>query len=505
MKKLLCTLTVVLVVFFLAITDVFSGPTIIRDNRVTDLATTPVLGRGYSIGTNTFQSTCLKKVTLTEPSYDMQIYFESIEAEGAEQRKKTSSYNESTSSSYKSSRSWSFFGFGSSSTYSRKNTLDRSSESVVIEGVKYYNHDIFVNIDLYSYYASVDESKSSLSDAAVKLLESKDLPGFFSSCGPYYVRSIGRKARFISKFTYRSTEKTRNTSFESKLKSAVQSFSTESKKGWGSYRRKTETSYENEKEYKNSVKFNSEAKSRRLIITTAAFGLGKNERATLIAYDLDTFRESLGDAFKSMQNPRTGKVSSIEVVPWVENTEFQANVQLEEETIAPEEGAEGAKPRKLLLYEKKYILTLNAEFLMEVERADRNLMNMYYKARLCRKNIDMNWSNNGKLKGEYSARKIENHRTGDSMLLGDLDKALSEEFIQGLIESEQIFMYGTVPGKGKADQKPGGATACINDIMSKGIFKTSYRNHPSCEALKQKMGDVENDMINDYCMPVLAD
>ncbi len=505
MKKLLFFLAVVLTVSFLAITDGISGPTIIRDNRVTDLATTPVLGRGYSVGTNTYQSTCLKKVTLTEPSYDMQYYFESIEDSGAEKKSKTFSYNESTSTSYKKSKSWSFFGFGKKSSYSRKSTLDRSSESTVIDGVTWYNHDIFATIDLYSYYASVDESQSKMSDSAVKLLQAKDLPGFFSSCGPYYVRSIGRKARFISKFTYRSKERTRDTSFESKLKTQVQSFSTMSKKGWGSYRRSEDTSASEEKEYKSSLKFNSEAKSKRLIITTAAFGLGKNERATLIAYDLETFRNSLADAFRSMQNPRTGKVSSIEVVPWVENTEFQALVELEKEVEAPAEEKEGVKPKTLLLYEKKYILNLNAEFLMEIERADRNMMNMYYKARLCRKNIDMNWSDNGKLKAEFATRRIENHRTGDSMLLQDLDKGLTDEFIEGLIENEQKFMYGQVPGKGAKDQKPGGATACINDILKNGIFKVSYRNHPACVDLKKQMGNVENDMVNDHCMPVLAD
>ena len=54
---------------------VYAGPTLIKDSRVRDLTATPVLGRGYSISTNTFQSTCLKDVVITEPSYDFQYTF----------------------------------------------------------------------------------------------------------------------------------------------------------------------------------------------------------------------------------------------------------------------------------------------------------------------------------------------------------------------------------------------------------------------------------------------
>lgn len=49
-----------------------AGPTIIRDQMVQDLNVTPVLGRGYSIATNTMQSTCLTDVVLTDPSYNFQ-------------------------------------------------------------------------------------------------------------------------------------------------------------------------------------------------------------------------------------------------------------------------------------------------------------------------------------------------------------------------------------------------------------------------------------------------
>src|SRR5262245_35527750 len=76
----------------------WAGPTIIRDSRVKDLATTPVLGRGYSLSTNTFQSTCLKDVVVTEPSYDFQYLFKETKASDDS----TSNYTGSAGGSYSS-------------------------------------------------------------------------------------------------------------------------------------------------------------------------------------------------------------------------------------------------------------------------------------------------------------------------------------------------------------------------------------------------------------------
>ena len=51
-------------------TEGASSPYIISDDRVRSLDVTPVLGRGYSIMTNSFQSTCLNVVETTVPSYN---------------------------------------------------------------------------------------------------------------------------------------------------------------------------------------------------------------------------------------------------------------------------------------------------------------------------------------------------------------------------------------------------------------------------------------------------
>ena len=47
-----------------------ANPYVISDSRVRNLDVTPVLGRGYSIMTNSFQSTCLEVNDITIPSFN---------------------------------------------------------------------------------------------------------------------------------------------------------------------------------------------------------------------------------------------------------------------------------------------------------------------------------------------------------------------------------------------------------------------------------------------------
>lgn len=58
-------------VTFLAAVAIANGsPYTISDERVRSLDVTPVLGRGYSIGTDSFHSTCLVVSDTTTPSYN---------------------------------------------------------------------------------------------------------------------------------------------------------------------------------------------------------------------------------------------------------------------------------------------------------------------------------------------------------------------------------------------------------------------------------------------------
>jgi len=463
-----------LLFIILAIVNAFSviaGPVVIEDNRVADLAATPVLGRGYTISTNTYQSTCLTDVKITEPSYDFTYFFKSIEMEG-----------EGTLDDVLNTRSL---------TENFRNELikrfakNENTEAAAGER-RYYYHNIFVEINLHSYYASLDESSTKMGNSASKLISNGDLPGFFSSCGSYYVRSIGRRSRFISVFTYKTEDQKPDTAFENNLENQIKGFGQSLKENVAALKDAALSSVDFAKR-----DFVKECSRRELTITTAAFGMGKNENATLISYDIDTFRNSIADAFLAMQNPGTGKVSTIEVVPWVENTDFQALTKLDTYT-------EGENGKELLMYEKKQILSSNAEFLAEIERFDRSLLNRYYKAMLCRKHIDINYKNNKILKNEYQGRMVLNNNGNGTLLLNDLDNLLTEDKIDKLFEKEQSFMYGKGDGES-------GASLCMKNIMEKGIFRIRYKDIPSCTPIIRNMVNEEEEKIENYCLPVLSD
>ncbi len=513
MKKIKRILAVaaVLTVFGIA----YSGPTVIQDNRITNIATTPVLGRGYSISTNTFQSTCLTGIKITEPSYDFTYTFDSLEKESDLRFIDTKSF----SSEFRNQLKNKVFSEGKSSEETEERTGRGTTTSAVTTERKTFSHHIFVVINLNSYYASVDESNTKMSNTAAQLILNKDLPGFFSSCGSYYVRSIGRNAKFVSIFTYKTRTETTDARFETQLEEQIKGFGKKMEKTMNAGEGEEKTAAEEgegttERTVSTidiaSYEFRRDASSRQLTITVAAFGLGKNEKATLISYDIDTFKAAIKDAFLSMQNPRTGKVSSIEVVPWVENTEFQNLIKLhEDEPVAGEKPEEGAgkgpakvKMRKLLLYEKKQLLNQNAEFLAEIERADRNMMNIYYKAKICKQQIDINYKNGGSLKPEYSNSNILNNRTGETIRLSKLDQILTNERIDGFLKREKIFMYGSsgVPGATSG----GGAAVCMKKIMRSGIFRVSYREFKECNDLIEKMANAEDETVENYCMPILT-
>jgi len=459
---------------FITPTCVLAGPTIIRDNRIHDLAMTPVLGRGYSIATNSFQSSCMKDIKMTEPSYDFDYTFDSIETDSSTTSSNTLGLG---------------VDLGHLAFQGKLNTKFTS-----VNGSTLYYHHIKVEINMHTYYASVDESASALSEAAKSLLLNRDIPGFFHSCGSFYVRSLGRDAKFVSIFTYMDESDTKDRSFELQLELAI--------KGFGSDVLKSVTgSAGAEAALESQVKssFTSMSRKKKLTITTKAWGLGKNQNATLIAYDLDSYKAAIKDAFVSMQNPMTGRVSTMEVVPWVENAEFQNLIRLEDDASAGGDGGAEAGTGggdKTLLFEKKHNLNLNAEFLSQIDRTNRNMMDIYYKAMICRQTIDSKWKRDNKFLPEVSGAFVQNNKNENTITLEHLYTHLTDAKIDTLLSAENEFLYGL---DGKT-----GARECMKQMMKEGIYKKSWKDIEPCKHLQKKFVTTVNEIIDDYCMPKLS-
>lgn len=484
----------------LGVYSAYAGPTTIKDNRITDTALTPVLGRGYSISTNTFQSLCLADVQTTEPSYDFDYSFRMYSDDSS------STKNAAAEISSEFNFNFGIQGGGFGGGVSAKSSSESSSSTTSTRQSSHVY--VVVNLTVDTYYASVDEAKSPISDSARTLLENQDLPGFFASCGPYYVRSLGRRASYLSVFRFKSESSSTDSSFAYELANKIQGF------GQGSYSGvSVEVGFGASSGVSASSSFSRSMNRRETTIYSVARGLGKNEDASLIAYDLDTYKEAVKQAFISMQNANTGKVTTMEVVPWVENTDFQSLIALDTETVRDVAltGAAGnaeITETQVPNYKKKYLLNLNAEFLTELNRVDRMLLNNYYKAKTCRMTLDAKWKeapNNSEggavnradlvLMEKFADKQIVNHRTKQLAPLRDLDTYLTGDKIESLLTLEENFMYAN-----------DGAGRCIDDLMQEPttIFSSAYREFDSCKKVREKLAVVEGRMVGDFCMPDLA-
>lgn len=383
-----------------------AGPSVVRDETLTDVGTTPVLGRGYSLATNTFQSICMKEIVKTKPSYDFKYKFEQIDESTADEMKQSGSF----SGSYRGGG----FGFRISAKFKGSSSSSSNSTSS--------STNILVSIDIDTYYASLDETKGELADTAVQLAQ-KDLPAFFDACGMYYVRSLNRNSKIVAIFTFEEKSQSEAKAFAGELEASIS--------GWG-------------QSGSMSASFSQEtarkAASKKLKITTNAFGLGKMEGTTLLAYDLDTFRTAVLSAFKATQHEDVGRVTSIEIVPWVEHLQFQAILL----------GNAGYTS------DRKRFLVLNSEFLAEVDRASRSKLNTFYKAKQCRAAVENDYRTYDQstgmsawitIPGVGSAESVnaKNFRPGGTPAVrtfGNLWAALAPEKLQTMYNEYDAFMYG---------------------------------------------------------------
>jgi len=286
--------------FYLQVTE--GSPSTISDDRVRSLDNTPVAGRGYSIGTNSFQSTCLMVEQTSTPSYNYDFTFTDFsetnnrEAEMAEQFSGTLSYNKLKEK---------MDALEDASTNGAMGALGKTrSETRIIASI--------MKID--RYYSSVKEEMSELSPSAKILLDKQDYIGFFKSCGPNYVRGIRRSQELTIIYTFLSPSKDRASEFAAELKSE-----------------KGNTAFSKLSKFSGIV--------GSLDIDILAYGLGLNQDGlgSLTSNTLSDVNDVKKFAFKSFttsnEKDQIGMVYGMEIVPWVDNTAFQVASKLLDENV----------------------------------------------------------------------------------------------------------------------------------------------------------------------------
>lgn len=172
------------------------------------------------------------------------------------------------------------------------------------------------------YYASLREEVSPINTVATTLLTRQDYVGFFKACGPTYVRGIRRaqEATAVLEFESNSEETT---------KQYVSNVQVQSSSGW------SKSKYQ--QGFESSRKFQAISKSLRITILGYGLGLSEEGSETLVATTLEEFKNAMKFAYISMTKGRNsvhiGQVYGIEVVPWVENAQFQVVSGVQEESI----------------------------------------------------------------------------------------------------------------------------------------------------------------------------
>jgi len=276
------------------------GAMVISDDRVRSLDIAPVLGRGYSIGTNSFQSTCLIVDETTTPSYNYDYKF----TDHSSASKSDSTYER------ENTRSFSYAKIQQKTTSKYKGTNKSSADKKVMSAT----------MKIMRYYSSVREELSPLTEDALTLLDQQDYIGFFKSCGPNYVRSLRRAQELTAIFEFTSSSQDRSSSLARTLTQTGGS---------------TVTAIDVDSTVSN--KFKSETDN--MMITIVGYGLGLNQEgsSTLVATSLEEYTDVLNFAFKSFttgeDSHNIGMVYGMEIVPWVDNTAFQVAARVLDEEV----------------------------------------------------------------------------------------------------------------------------------------------------------------------------
>ena len=300
-------------------------------------------------------------------------------------------------------------------------------------------------------------------------------------------------------FTYTTESDSRDTEFEASLKAELLGF-------LGSSGNSASANVS------TSRSFTEKATEMGLTIISRGWGLGKRDDASLISSDLASFKKAITQAFISMQNPLTGKVVSVEVVPWVENAEFQRKLNIN----GPGNNGDKTVP----LYEKKDILTLNGEFLTEMNRAVRARLDRVYRAKMCRDMLVKKYTFDGKnIIDDYVDENLRNHRLGPKdpqpIKLDELLKQVGPDSVDEIWEDYQNFAFG-LDSNGEVVNSTS-ADACVVDLMKNpdpsvseekgagsGIFLARYYEHETCRELQKRFVPPARPVIEDYCMPQLV-
>jgi len=419
-----------------------SETTVISGDFLNDLRRSPVVGGGFSLTTEDYKSVCFEKIEVSPPSYDLYYNFQLIEENWRE-------------------------------TFFRKIKPDSSQARLTYSfleqsiGEKGHSLHILATIQLKSYYAALNESQTQLSEPARLLLENQNITGFFDACGTYYIRTMSRYSTIYALFTLNETNTT-SKEFQSNLERIFQSISMPS-----SEQLKIETYFQN----------------KSLYIRLAGFGLGKEHIVSLAPTDLDSFKKILQNSTQAMAGNLTGRVEAIEIIPWMDNLNFQYFLNLN--TNQEED--------KQSHFWRKWIIAENSEFIAQLKNSYRELQEQYFMAVNCQAKLTRHLAREKAWK-QTKFRNYQNKKTiMAAQLLIKLTSLTGQKTPWSLSQTEK-------PSKTlyqKWQEFTQQADECLAELEPE-MTRTSYREISYCSDMITELVQIMPQILFDYCPPEVS-
>ena len=509
---------------------VYPSSVVISDNRVENLNGYPTVGRGYSMFSNRLLSMCFKSIKKSLPTFDLNYEMKHVD------RSFLKNIHRHFSEMDKISRS-------KVHSFISKYFADEEKE-----GTRTYRmSNLIVILNIKSYYYSLDETGSELSDSVINLLDNDQYLTFFNSCGHFYVRAAGSFSTYFALIQYRQRGNLKeDEDFLKNLEKGLFNFNAGEEKNVSLSQVKSDAGY------------------RGLRVYVQGTGLSKREETitNLLPLDIAQFRTTMQDVVKLMQNPDAGIINSIEVVPWMENPQLSAKImksllikklsetskktggsaeKTDEKGAGPAENKAGSNDKndEYAQYDfiKQQRLIENTGVITEINHISQEQMDTYHVANMCLKNLFEKYIDEDILK-EYNrmkkikteakkytditeiidANKIQKYDATKTMFYnqtveGDENKFISlQDFINYFAQTppatffhlNEEYLKGRnvtemIKGKAVTRFQPG-ALDCIKIILEKGLENADYRKYPVCiRALEPKKFDDE--FIDQYCLP----
>lgn len=156
------------------------------------------------------------------------------------------------------------------------------------------------------YYGSVAEESAYLSEDAIRLIENQDYAGFFTSCGPFYIRGIRRGQELASAFTFTSADGPNADAFTKAMRLS---------------------NWQDPGKVDNDPKFKQINDSLNIDIKAFGIGARSDGSETFLCNTIEEYLKVLKFSYNAMTKAKdpigVGTVYGVELIHWSQNPSFQ--------------------------------------------------------------------------------------------------------------------------------------------------------------------------------------